>query len=524
MSASAATITRAFFSITGDFITEKARDFVLEKRFDQAVKFLQDTCPGMSLDQAFEILKGNKKLVGENQVDFVDDDDQDWKSELADMFSGMWITPQGRFMRPYAVVTSWGPEDMRHADRLTSESDSLFVRNRLSPGGQEYMGRNLFYARDERNDVAKLVRLPADVAAGIPDHEGQYAVLFAEERNVPALLITVHKTAQEAADAFLKDDRTLSRVGYEQQFPREIYKVRFDSRGMTKDAPLVTTGFRLNEVTQEDATAIGRFRAHAIDAERRKMTMADFDEYWRIINDKGEELKTRTAAMMEMIRLQPKLEENIPAWRKAIIEQAGDNWLELEHGGKTYRFPRAPFEHWCLRRTAGRHLAMPWEPVCSQGLKLIGDDPYHSDFLIGAGLSPDSMLRDKAFSDAVYQMRFALIGRMLTGNADVLSGGGIVIGRVLHPTRDAYVPSDAIVVLPSASPVYLEVALKAAAVIVEQGGAMAHLVNVAREHEKLIVRVENARKRFPAGREVTIDAGAGTVTLAEDYDYGAGSL
>lgn len=520
MSASAATITRAHFTITGDFITEKARDFVLEKRFDRAVKFLQDICPGMSLDQAFQILKGDKKLVGENDVDFVDDDDQDWKGELAAMFSGMWITPQGRFMQPYAVVGSWGPEDMRHADRLTPESDSVFIKHRLKPGGSEYMGRNLFYARDDRYDVAKMVALPAEVSRGIPDHEGKFAVLFSEERNVPALLITVHKTAQDAVDAFLKDGQHLTHVGYEQQFPREIYKVRWDSRSMTQEAPLVTTGFRLNNETQYDAATIARFRAMTIDAENREMAIGDYEEYWRIINDTGAGPNNRIEAFTAAMRLQPKLDEMVPEWRKAIIEQAGDKWLELEFAGKTYRLPRAPFEHWCLHRTAGRHLALPWVPVCSQGLKMLGDDPYHSDFLVGAGLAPDIMLRDKGFSDAVYQMRFAYVAKTLTGNCDVLSGAGMITGRIMHPDRDSEIPADAIIVLPSASPSYLEVALKAAAVIVEQGGAMAHLVNVAREKEKLIVRVENARKRFPVGRQVTIDAADGTVSLAEEFQYG----
>ena len=97
----------------------------------------------------------------------------------------------------------------------------------------------------------------------------------------------------------------------------------------------------------------------------------------------------------------------------------------------------------------------------------------------------------------------------------VLSGKGETRGTIRHPKPHDNIPDDAIIVLRNASPDYLDLALKAKAVIVERGGSMAHLVAVAREKEAIIVRVEKALKLYPVGSSVTIDASAGAVQLHE---------
>lgn len=65
----------AFFSVSGEFITEHARNRWAEGAYVKAMDLL-DCLEGATHEQKQEILFGTKKLVGVNDVDLVDDD---WK-------------------------------------------------------------------------------------------------------------------------------------------------------------------------------------------------------------------------------------------------------------------------------------------------------------------------------------------------------------------------------------------------------------------------------------------------------------
>ena len=96
---------------------------------------------------------------------------------------------------------------------------------------------------------------------------------------------------------------------------------------------------------------------------------------------------------------------------------------------------------------------------------------------------------------------------------DFLCVGPPVTGPVVHPTEDCKMPSGAIAILPDASPRWGLVAQTTAAIIVEHGGALAHVVQVNRERGVSIVRVPGARKLWPEG--TTLIVADGTVRIQE---------
>ncbi len=61
------------FSVTGEFITEHCRNLWHEGAFKKAFDVL-DCMIGMRRDQQIDVIEGRKKLIGVNDVDFVDDD------------------------------------------------------------------------------------------------------------------------------------------------------------------------------------------------------------------------------------------------------------------------------------------------------------------------------------------------------------------------------------------------------------------------------------------------------------------
>lgn len=53
------------------------------------------------------------------------------------------------------------------------------------------------------------------------------------------------------------------------------------------------------------------------------------------------------------------------------------------------------------------------------------------------------------------------------------------------------------------------------AIITERGGALAHLAVVGRELNLRLVRMENARKLYPAGIEVAVDCDKGQINVSK---------
>lgn len=505
----------ATFIVEGKFMTDFARTRVIEGRYDHAYRFLHEGLDGISSDQVISILNGDHKLIGVNDVEMVEDGDAEWKQRLLEMFGGTWVTSNGRFMRPYAIVTSWGPDDMSAGPSITRDSDSVMDRGR-----NQHAGSSLYYADDPRNDALKILRTDVkkivddyDVA---PDKHGRYHFLFQEVRNYPFQLVPAHSEAQAALDQYVAVGRRLKRVGYAERFPPDRYRIRYETNDPTEPRPDVESHEKPSTTEALDASRqIGRHRAKMIDAEKAGVTVEEYERYQSVIRGEDQPMSSRIDAFFKATSLQRDMPNHIPSWRAKIVEQAGDGWITITVNDKEIKLPLAPFENWCLWRTDGAHLAMPWQRVAPQGVKMMGDDPYHTDFLIGAGLEPDAMIADGDLNEAIYNLRHRMQEEKLGFKCAVLSGKGSVRGTVVHPKPHDDIPDDAVIVLRDASPDYLDLALKAKAVIVERGGSMAHLVAVAREREAIIVRVEKALKLYPVGSSVTVDASAGTVQLHE---------
>ena len=234
--------------------------------------------------------------------------------------------------------------------------------------------------------------------------------------------------------------------------------------------------------------------------------------------------------------------EDIALLRNRIIGQAdaqGDEgWMEIDvpeavnPGGKI-QVPRAPFEGWALKQAGFAHLALPWTPVSPQGTKQEGDDPLHSDWLLGGGFSIHDMMpfvgfeHAKLLRNAAYDAAGAVQSRFLGYGCTVLMPGPAKTCIAFVPSGPDDVPAPSgfprlppAAILPDAGPSWLAVghaALKlGGAVIVEQGGAMAHLITVLREDcQGPIIRVADALVQFEAGTRLHVDSARGQVVTVD---------
>lgn len=465
------------FSIDGAYLTEFARTRVLEGRWDHAWATLMEGLDGMTAEIALRILKGDAKLTGRNNdVGLEDDDDTEYKAAFARMFSGVYVTSDGEYMEPYAVVTSWGIDDKKGAVDAT-DSDFLQETSNGQPryegeykgvgvGAINKSGRSLFYANDPRNDVVRSVNAGEVGGGEVP---GPAHVLFRRAKNYPIILAATAplNDPQAAFDAYVAADRYL------------------DVRGWTR-----SFGNRDDEFAGEPVAETKTLRSRMVD-----------------------EAETRMA----------KLEEELNGYRVTIDKQAGDDWFDIEIEGRTLVVPNAPFMNWALNRTQGRHFAPEWKIVTRSGMKMINDDPYHTDYLI-ASYWKDTKERlglgamEGAVREALYGRMFDLQETMLSFKCGVLCGEGYADGKIVHLKPGDRLKAGEIGVIPNAGPDYVEAAFDAithgTAIITEAGGAMAHLATVGREKNLRLVRVKDARTLYPEGRKVTVHCTGGFVSLA----------
>ncbi len=469
------------FSIDGAFMTDHARNLVLEGRWDHAMRTLVDGLEGMSTDIAISILKGDAKLVGVNDLDLEDDDATKYKADLDYQFAGVFADTNGRFLRPYAVVTSWGRDDLLTGDARTditnnARGSQMAVVTSL---GRNTYRQPLHYADNPATDIA----LEADIDTG----------QVSESRGGP----------------LGKGEMVLCRVVT--NFPHLIYSHHGTRAIKEAIAALYARGIQLKEVGAGDepeeapaTSSLEEIRSVARAAARQ------------INNESFEE---RVARQNRELAERFQRDETIKEYRKLIIEQAGGDTFPLTYAvkgvEKTVQVPTAPFENWSLWRTSGASLAKPWKTISPSGLKMQGDDPYHTDWMLGAGLNLHDMEEDgSTLHEVAFAENFRMQEDLLDFAATVLCGDQEAYGEVVHPRPGESVDPDKIAVIPVAGPRYLQAAMTARAVITEQGGAMAHLVSIGREKGVTIMRVENARKLYPVGSKVTLNPRSGSARLA----------
>jgi len=194
-----------------------------------------------------------------------------------------------------------------------------------------------------------------------------------------------------------------------------------------------------------------------------------------------------------------KLKENINA---EAAKNGGFFELQVKYPGKikTYTIPFLPFKAWSLKDFS------IWKPFSPHGLKMYGDDPLHTDWIIGAGIPFESIYgldRDEYLEKAIWDKRIE-IEESYRINSVVIKGSGKVRGKIVHPKPNEELTGNEIIVVPNLSTDYYIPATKALAVITEKGGEMSHLVHGVSEHLR-IIRIPDALNKYPEGITVTID-------------------
>lgn len=505
----------ATFRINPSFVCTRAREYVLENDVPKALQVLGDSFSGLDLATSYAILKGDSVLIQDGDRIVLRPDEsgeaKEHRETLASNFAHV-IRMKGEWYEPYAIVDDLGENDRNTfyrvgpavAERAFQAQRSVLRGANLDKSSSDRnlaeAARPLHYADDPIKDV--IVYLPmgyyndgrvtlySEMRRGNP-------VLFRKCEKSPPTWIEGAKDPLEATQKGLAEG-AVTRTGHRALYERSAV----DDRG---EDP-----FR-----KERVIPALRSRREASLAEERSSKLRQIEEprlsTFAPTSDEDEPVVDIAAV--------------IAGLRVKILAQAErqGGFVEVQLGERTIRVPKAPLERWALAPLKRDSLLPEWDAVSPPDFKIQRDNRDHTDWMIAAGVDPFLWHHwgdeAKALRKAGYELMERIQSERMRVSHPILTAGGSVSGKVWTPDRGGMPEVGDIVVLPNASPKWLGHVAAAlgerafAGVIVEEGGAVAHLVSVLREKGVLVVRWPGAIKALGQAESVHMDGSDGSVDI-----------
>ena len=222
---------------------------------------------------------------------------------------------------------------------------------------------------------------------------------------------------------------------------------------------------------------------------------------------------------------QREYEQMVASIGPKVREQAGNDTFGLElEDGRTIQVPRAPFVRWALARTEQRDQAPEWENVSPSGLKLQMDNPDHTDWVLGAGVSLDEAYKDNVnrpawdkageFQEQARQPKLDYPG--IRAAMEMLSNTVHKAAIVVDAGERTGVVGQDIAVFPDSDADRAKQLDGIDGVIVEKGAKLAHFAIVSKGKGITVMRHSHACETFKNGARVHLSPKTGRVTIVDE--------
>lgn len=175
------------FKIEGSFITNHARDLVIEQSFDAAIRFLKESIIDFSYDNCIEIISGKSKLIGVNNLKLVKENknNENLKKYLNDLnylYSNV-VLDGNTYFKPYGFISKYSILDVNSKFLEMNKYNKwigLHIPSNLSDAKNVAfsLARATFYMKNPRVDKAVICKI----------NNIDYIVLFEEIYNYPIFL------------------------------------------------------------------------------------------------------------------------------------------------------------------------------------------------------------------------------------------------------------------------------------------------------------------------------------------------
>jgi hypothetical protein len=550
------------FRVDGGWLADFARTRLEEGAWDRALSLLTDSLDGLTTDQAVAILKGEATLTGDSS----DKEGIGYKvlpktgklakkmQDRLDYMYGNIFRRGDELWKPYALVSGWDKEDWHFANSFKGTYRMEGVRDDKYLAGL----RSLYYANDPNKDMLLRIaerwvgdQVIADVLC--ERVKGMPPFWYKVSTNDPKKFIEerLNKRGLPIRGAVFGSKGEITKYSNQDLKPEDITALEA-ARSIEEKADTIAPPTLLsdkgedamNDMAAKDlfAELLATTTSYLVSAPTDYAELREMDRVF----EKGVDTLHRhaTGDQWEMI---DELRKKFSTERERILgdqvrAQADEHggWLELPlmYKGKPYtkqrtlRVPKNPFLYWSLRYFNFEdhgHAKPHWDFVAGSGHKMMNDDPYHTDWMLGAGVPLDEAYshEDGSFGEIVrsssYELKNKLV-REYTGHAfTTLTKGDktYISGEVVFPKPNERVPTGSIAIVPHAGPEY-QLAMESAnmeslegyrgCIICETGGKLAHLVVVGREFKCTVLMMPGATKMYRKGDRVSIDLNEGTIT------------
>lgn len=523
------TITSVSLSIKGDALTSHGRHLVESGRWIDAIQYLKDSLEGMTHEYAVAILSGTHKLTGEDPQIGFDKEDPEITEALRHQYVqelglGGLLKVKNTLYRPYKIIDNLGSQDfniekagncfggdyqsqwryMTHSvDFKTRESYNNGHEDKLYPS-ELITDRALHYASDPANDMAHIVN----------GKDGNKVILLCErhdKNDIPLWLHQPCKDAQESMDAVGQTlpisgcSQTYNNLPFDDTLDKPTTRVEKFNAVMARMAsmPLVETPTISNVDTSLDSSEF-MFNLSLSDISKNND---------RILSEK--EITFQAECQV--------LKDKLIAFADADKEFGWYDfeWKDPYSIGPTMklRAPKRALYCYALSKTSAFNQAPAYVPLSPYDFKTSQDNVFHTDVWLGCGLPINEQTyhqRNSREYRAVLDMMFDVQKKLLNYDVQVLARGPDILGPIVFHDAE-YIDEKCILVLPHAGIEFQVQAMKAGAIICEQGGQLAHLVTVCRELSKPMIRLDNATTLFRKGNGVLIKADTGKLEISSTF-------
>lgn len=487
---------------SGEELTQLFRSLSFEGLGHYAHKRMKEAVTDLSDDKILKVLSGEKTFSGNiDDMSIINETNEisaKFNKDLSYICRGLIRHTDGKLYRPYAYVADYCDFDLLCTKRQQEianetfklsdnydESDhkallsqdikrTLKITDSLVDIVSQNPERRVMHYANDNNDLALFIQ------GNIPEIQigPRIGILLKEITDEPpAFFNGIHSTADEAfAQMIEKHSFEIKKYGYRTSY----------------------TGL-FGHVTQN----IHDFTEPMLD---KVKLWSDWDQandnFFKVFEDDYYNKTQKTVLS------------------RSMLDSIG--WLELKDNNDNVlaKIPKLPFLYWALERADRADKLPQYSPVSSIGLKTSNDDRYHSDWMIGGGLS---LMDDYGHNSKIQNSASKAAQNIQINELDfesmVLSKGNIVTGPVKYCTKDnaSDINNGDIIIIPNGKADYQLHVQKAfnggGGVITLMPNRVAHLVKVSKEMGITMMLKTDALEEIPEGSIVTLNPNNGTIKL-----------
>lgn len=498
------------FTVEGQYIAEMARTRMQEGNYQSGLRILE-CLNGLPLENQINILRGKETLTGENSEVYLVAEEPEVAQAMEEWHQeefGSIFEFQNKLFKPYAYVQSWSREDLPKASSRFSSLSNSFVREfeselleKMDDSGwgellaENPHSRSLYYAENPSQDLALTV--DKNTVKNLP-FTGKAVVLFKQvTEQLPFWAQEYYaKTPFEAVSKVANDSYKLRKEGAE-YYTDDVIKDFFPNP-------------HVEDLSKQS-------RLDTIDTPEYQNARRKFIEQYQ---DKAEQDRW------------DKHDQYVEEVRQKVIDYANNDkeygWKHLEdRDGNVLKVPGRAFLHFAIQRgsymnrTNNKDTVLPnYEAIAPRELKMMNDDPLHTDCWLGAGLPLNTAYDHETWQHKIFfEKMFELQSNYFDDEFNILNSAGKkeIKGTIVNPYNYESVPKgERILVIPHLGVEFEVAALQCDAIICETGGKLAHLATVGREMGLPIIRIENAVVSFALPRKVEFDLVEGKINFPKD--------